>query len=223
MKEIRCPNCGRENAARARYCMFCGMSMKGAEAVKKTKETQEEGRWNPEEAYARGKGGIIFLAVILIAAAAAAAFLLTFSRGHELRMPYGIRLSMSSEQVRQCMEENGFTSIWNPSGTDFRSTMYESARVLGEETEYSLTAAGKSGDSRQVLVQHVFQEEETGSFEHPGPVFRRLLNALEKDYGEPEKDEATGMVLWRNGKVIAALEYAGGNLVELTWAESDSF
>ena len=223
MKEIKCPNCGRENAARARNCMFCGFSMKGATAVKDTKETQDTGRWNPEEAYARGKGRIFFWAVILVIAIAAAAFFMTYARGQELRMPYGIERTMTSEEVRECMERNGFEPLGSPSGSDFRNQMYDSAYVLEEVTEYSVTAVGQGENAGQVYVMHAFHEEETGSFSHPGPDFQHLYDALEKDYGTPEKDTSNGLYLWRNGNVFMSLHYAGASLVELSWAETNAY
>jgi len=221
MKEVKCPNCGRENAGRARNCMFCGFSMKDAAAVavKETKEPGDSGRWNPEQAYAAGKGRMVFWAVIVLIIAGAVAFLLSYTHGRsELRLPYGIDRTMSPIEVRECMERNGFEPLGSPSGTDYRNQMYGSAYVLNQLTEYSVTAVGDGDNSGQVFVMHVFFEEDEYSFKNPGPVFQDLLAALAQDYGEPEKDTANGLYRWRNGDVFLSLHYAGKTMVELTWA-----
>ena len=101
--------------------------------------------------------------------------------------------------------------------------MYDSAYVLDEVAEYSVTAVGQGENADQVYVMHAFHEEETGSFSHPGPVFRHLYDALEKDYGTPEKDTSNGLYLWRNGNVFMSLHYAGASLVELSWAETNAY
>lgn len=225
MKEIKCPNCGRENAARARYCMFCGFPMKDAEPAGGIRETQaapDSGRWNPERAYTRGKGRIIFGILLLVFAAAAAAFLLAYNRPPELGMPYGISRTMSAEEVRECMERNGFTPLGSASGSDFRNQIYDTAYVLDEAAEYSMTSVGQGSNAGQICVLHAFREEETGSFRNPGPVFQRLYGVLEGLYGTPEKDTLNGMYLWRKGKVFLSLHYAGTSLVELSWIETNA-
>ena len=216
MTQRVCPDCGREITGHGRYCNFCGWDLRTGK--KPEAQKQDAGAvWNPEEAYARGKGGAILITLLAVIAIVAAVFLVMSAsdrRGREI--PSGFFNGMSFSEADRIMKESGFSptkSSYGSSGIVHQE--YSSRQVLERKTLYTALTVSENERDSYVAVCHYFQDTEGTSPGNPGDAFRGLKEKLTRMYGEPEEDQSFQGYYWFQDDRILILGYARTGVVEL--------
>ena len=215
MAQKTCPDCGREITGYGRYCNFCGWDLRkkkpadpGTSAVPARKQERED---RPV------RNGAIIAIITVLAIAAVSAAALWFSAGGNVfrgteKLPGDLSGIRTNFQAVAEMKSAGFRQISSSSGSLGDSWTFDSRKVLGVQTEYSiLHILAVSEKQRMTSVNHYFPEEEAGTIESPGKTMRKLLDALTAAYGTPEKDEK--YYTWKDRYSRITLGYGTGGMV----------